>query len=174
MTCGSNHCVDFRIPGIPHSAVEKVETNRKATVKRLVEQFGNHPNRNMLLKDFEKSEEITHFRQESNDMIAEMGNDEIFEINETSSKRQCRDCALCWKLVSYTAHAEKCVQPTEKSRQFKKDRFDILSIPGYVMKKNLSRGARHGRSLRQTVYHKARDMLRQAKKCKEWSLPNYS
>ena len=52
-TCGSDHCVDFRIPGIPHS------------------QFESHPNRNMLLKDFVKSEEINHFSQESKDLIIE-------------------------------------------------------------------------------------------------------
>ena len=35
-TCGSDHCVDFRIPDIPHSAVEQVETNRKEKVRRLI------------------------------------------------------------------------------------------------------------------------------------------
>ena len=44
--------------GIPHSIVEQVETHRKETVSRLVKQFENHPNRNMLPQDFEKSEEI--------------------------------------------------------------------------------------------------------------------
>ena len=34
--------VDFRIPGVPHSAVEQVETNRKETVRRLIGQFENH------------------------------------------------------------------------------------------------------------------------------------
>ena len=29
--------IDFRIPGIPHSTVEQVETSRKETVKRLIE-----------------------------------------------------------------------------------------------------------------------------------------
>ena len=49
-TCSSSRA-DFRIPGIPHSTAEQVETNRKETVRRLVEQFEHHPNRNMLLKD---------------------------------------------------------------------------------------------------------------------------
>ena len=40
-TCSSSR-VDFRIPGIPHSTVEKVETNRKEKVRRLIEQFENH------------------------------------------------------------------------------------------------------------------------------------
>ena len=68
---------DFRIPGIQHSVVEHVETNRTATVRRLIEQFEHHPNGNMLLKVFEKSEEINHFSQESKDSITEMGNTEI-------------------------------------------------------------------------------------------------
>ena len=53
----------------------------------------------MLLKDFEKSEEINHFSQESKELIAEMGNTEIFEFCETSSKRQyCPDFALYWEI----------------------------------------------------------------------------
>ena len=51
------------------------------------------------------------------------------------------------------------MQPTENSRQFNKDIFDILSILGYVTKKNQSRGARHGQSLRQTMYHKTREFF---------------
>ena len=140
-TCSSSR-LDFRIPGIPHSTVEQVETNRKETVRRFVEQFENHPNRNMLLKDFEKSEEINHFSQELKDLITEMGNtEEIFEFYETSAKRQCPGCALCWEICIVYCTCGKCMQPTEKSRQFNKDRFDILSIPGYVIKKNQSRGA---------------------------------
>ena len=93
-TCSSDHCVDFRIPGTPHSAVEQVETTRTETIsRRLIEHFENHPNRNMFLKNFEKSEEINPFRQESKDLITEMGNIEIHEFYETSSKRQCPDCA---------------------------------------------------------------------------------
>ena len=58
----------FWIPGIQQSIVEKVETNPKETVRRLIEQIENHRNRNMLLKDFEKSEGINHFSRESKDL----------------------------------------------------------------------------------------------------------
>ena len=155
--------VDFRIPGIPHSTVQQVETNRKETVRRLMEQFENLPNRNMLLKDFEKSEEINHFNQESKDLILRWA----IPKSSSSTRPRRRDrvqIALCvGKLVSFSAHAEKCVQPSENSRQFNNDRFDILSITLYVLKKSQSRGARHGQSLRQTMYHIARDMLRKTK-----------
>ena len=104
-TCGSGRA-DFRIRGIPHSTVEQVETNEEK-VRRLIEQFKGHPNTNMLLKNFEKSEEINHFSQESKDFITEMGNLEIFEFHETSSKRQCPDCALYWEIGNRMLHMWK-------------------------------------------------------------------
>ena len=117
----------------------------------------------MLLKDSKKSEEINHFSRESKDLITEMGNNKIFEFYETSSKRQCSDCALNWEIGLVYCTCGKCLQPTAMNRQYNKDRFDSLSIPGYVIKKNQSRGPRHGQSMRQIMYHKARDMLRKAK-----------
>ena len=58
------------------------------------------------------------------------------------------------------------MQPTERDRQFNKARYDVLSIPGYVIKKNPTHGGRHGPSMRQCMYHKAQDMLRKANKHK--------
>ena len=80
-----------------------------------------------------------HFSQESKDLITEMENTEIFEFYQTSSKRQSPDCALNWEIGIVYCTCGKCVQPTEKSRLFNKDRFDTLSIHGYVIKKNQSR-----------------------------------
>ena len=117
----------------------------------------------MLLKDFEKSEEINHFSQESNDFITEMGNNEIFEFHENFSKRKCPDCASYWEIDVVCCTCGKCMQPSAMHRQYNKDRHDSLSNPRYVIKKNQSRGPRQGQSLRQTMYQKARDMLRIAK-----------
>ena len=117
----------------------------------------------MLLKDFEKSEGINHFSQESKALITDVGNNEIFEFYETASKRQCPDCAFFWAIGIVYCTCGKCMQPSAMNRQYNKDRFDSLSIPGYVMEKNRSRGPRHGPSMRQIMYHQARDMLRKAK-----------
>ena len=64
------------------------------------------------------------------------------------------------------------MQPAAMNRQYNKDRYDSLSIPGNVIKKNQSRGPRHGQSMRQTMYHKAREMLRKAKLPKTGSCQN--
>ena len=46
-----------------------------------------------------------------------------------------------------------CLRPTDKTRKLNKDRFDVLSIPHYVIKKGTSHGARHGNTEKQIVYH---------------------
>ena len=45
-------------------------------------------------------------------------------------------------------------------------RYDVLSMPGYVIKKNPTHGARHGPSVQQFMHYRAHDMLRQARKHK--------
>ena len=48
---GSN-TVDYRNPGVPLSAVEQQNTHRKDKVKKLIEKFENHPNKESFLQDF--------------------------------------------------------------------------------------------------------------------------
>ena len=61
--------VDYRIPGIPQSTVQKEESNRKETVKRLIQQFVNHPNRDSLREDLNKTEEFNPFSEKSKELI---------------------------------------------------------------------------------------------------------
>ena len=51
----------------------------------------------MLLKDFEKSEAINHFSQESKDLITEMGNNEIFVFYDFFEETMSV-CALYWEI----------------------------------------------------------------------------
>ena len=160
-TCRDN--VDYRIPGILHSTVQKEDSNRKEIVKRLIQQFENHPNRDSLIEDLNKTEEFNPFSEESKELITSMGNTEYFELCETSSEIQCPDCALYWEAVIIYCTCGKCMQPTERNRQLDKAGYDVLSIPGYVIKKNPTHGARRGPSMRQCMYYKAHDTLRKAR-----------
>ena len=56
-SCGATYSssnIDNRIQGIPHSTVQKQDTNRRETVKQLIQQFENHPNRESFLQDTKK------------------------------------------------------------------------------------------------------------------------
>ena len=48
-TRGSN--IDNRLPGLPQSTVQQQDTNRTETVKKLIQQFENHPNKESFLQD---------------------------------------------------------------------------------------------------------------------------
>ena len=133
-TCGSDHCVDFRIPGIPHSAVK-------------------NPRICLLKWAITKSSSSTRLLRRDNVQIA----------------------PYIGKLVSKTAHAENACSLRKKSRQVTYiDRFDILSIPGHLIKKNQSLRPRHGRSMRQIMYHKGRGLLSQSQTSKDWIVRNNS
>ena len=47
-------------------------------------------------------------------------------------------------------------------KEVDKSNNDVVSIPGYFIKKNDKRGARHGPSERQRMYYKAQEMLHKA------------
>ena len=158
---GSN-IVDYRIPGVPLSAVEQQDTHRKAKVKKLIEKFENHPNKESFLQEFKHTKENNKFSKESQDLIADMNNTEIFELCETSSKQQCPDCNLYWEVGIVYCTCGRCSRISRSEKEVDKSNDDVVSIPGCVFKKNNKRGARHGPSERQRMFFKAKEMLHKA------------
>ena len=95
-----------------------------------------------------------------------MNNTEIFELCETSSKQHCPDCNLNWEIGIVHCTCGRCSKPSQRTKEFHKNNYDVLSIPGHVVKNNHSRGAKHGPSERQRMYCKAHDMLQKARQPK--------
>ena len=60
-----------------------------------------------------------------------------------------------------------------KYKKLYKKNFYALSIPGYVIKKNLTHGAKHGASERQRMYYKAKDMLHEVRQPKHGGYKNH-
>ena len=111
-TCRGN--VDYRIQGLPHSTVQKEDSNRKEIVKRLIQQFENYPHRDSLIEDLNKTEEFNPF--------SGMGNTEYFELSESSSKIQCPDRSLYQEVGIVYCTCGKCMQLSERNRQLNKAR----------------------------------------------------
>ena len=105
------------------------------------------------------TEEINAFSERSKKLIADMGITEIFELCETSSKIQ-------WQIGIVYCSCGRSLKPSQKTKQFDKKNCDALSIPGYVIKKSLTHGAKHGASERQRMYNKAQEMLQKARQPK--------
>ena len=60
----------------------------------------------------------------------------------------------------------RCLTPSQSTKRLDKKNFDALSIPGYVIQKNLHRGAKNGASERQRMHYKAKEMLQKARQPK--------
>ena len=89
--------MDHGIPGVPLSAVEQQNTTHENRVKRLIEKLENHKHKESFIQDLRQTEKINKFSKESQDLIADMNNTEIFELCENSSKQQCLDCSAYWE-----------------------------------------------------------------------------
>ena len=120
--------VDYRIPGIPQSTVQKDGSNRKAIVERLSQQFENHPNQDSLTEALNKTDEFNPFSEKSKELITGMGNTEYSE----QTMPRLRFILGSGHYIYCTRG--KCMQPTERNRQLNKARYDVLSIPATLSK----------------------------------------
>ena len=159
--------MDDRIAGVPLSAVEPQNTIRENKVKRLIEKFENHKNKNSLIQDLIQTEKINRFSKEAQDLI----DIEIFELCENSSKQQCPDCGAYWEMGRIYCSCGRNMKSTRGPTEFEENNRDVTSIPGYVIEKNHSRGAKHGASERQKMYFQAKQMPMKARQGKHGCHP---
>ena len=137
------NAVDARIPGIPLSTVEQQNTTRENMVKKLIEKFENHQHKESFLQDLSQTQKINKFSKESQDSLADMNNTEIFEFRENSSRKQCPESNTYWKFGIIYCNRGRNMKISQRPTEFEQNNYDVTSIPGYVNKKNSSRGAKH-------------------------------
>ena len=147
--------IDFRIQALPHSAVQEHDHIRKEAVQKLSHQFETHPNKEALQRDLKQNRAFNPFSEQTKEMIYSMGNMEYVEICEITPNIQCPNCVTRWPKVIVFCTCGRCLRPSDKVRKLNSDRYDVLSIPNYVIKKSPFHGARHGNTERQRIHHAA-------------------
>ena len=138
-----NNTVDHMIFGVFLSAVEQ-STRRENKVKRLMEKFENHKHEESFIQDLRQKEKINKFSEESQDLIADMNNSESFELCENSSKQQRPDCNAFWATDIIYCSCGRNMKSSQRPTEFEQNNYHVTSIPCCVIKKNSSRGAKHG------------------------------
>ena len=144
-----NNTVDYRILGVPLSAVEHQNTTRENKVKKLIEKFENHKHKESFIQDLSQTQKIKKFSKESQDLLADLNNTEIFELCENSSKQRCPDRNAYSEIAIIYDSRGRNMKSSRSPKEFDQNNRDVTSIPGDVIKKNSSRGAKHGPSERQ-------------------------
>ena len=92
-----------------------MDAHREETVEKLIQQFENHPNRELLLQDFNKRREGLDHRHGQYGNLRTLR--DFFE--ETMP-------GLRLKLASYTARVAIACSLQKGDRQVNKERFDVV------------------------------------------------
>ena len=134
------------------------------TVKRLIQQSENHPNRDSLIKDLNKTEESNR-RSWAPAWTT---------LNTSSFARplpryNALSALYIGKRPLSTAHAANASCLRKGIDRCTKKDSTFCQFLATSSKKNPTHGARHGPSVRQTMYGKAHDMLRKARSNKNGS-----
>ena len=142
---------DARSSCDPPSESKSRTTGCKSTkkVKQLIEKFENHQHKESFCQDLSQTQKINKLSKESEDLIAEMNNTEIFELCENSSEQQCTDCNTYWEISIVFCSCGRKTTSSQRPKEFEKNNNDVSSILGYLITENSSRGAKHGPSEQQ-------------------------
>ena len=167
-----SNTADDRILGISTSTVKLQDARRQNNVTKLIEMFEKHQHREQFLENMSQKQ-IHKFREESQQLLVDMNHTEIFELCENSAKHQCLDCNPFSEIGIFSSSCGRNLKYSRSPTTFQKTNCDITSIPGFVIKKNSSRGPIHGVSERQVVFFKAKAkaMLKKARQPKHGGHP---
>ena len=135
--------MDFRIPGLPHSVVKQADNYR---VRELVKKIENHPHGQDLQAELQQNNVYNPFSEKSQKMMKDMSNVQLFELSETDTKTQCKECLLNWNQGIVYCTCAHLLKESEASRGAIQCTLDHLSIPNYVIKKGRLHGHRYGKT----------------------------
>ena len=147
--------IDFRIPGLPHSAVKQAQNSRD---RELVKKIENHPHRPSRQRDLQQKKAYNPFSTTSKKMVQDVGNVELFELFETDSKTQCKECLSYWTEGIVYCTCGHLLKEIAAKRGVIEYTLDFLSIPEYIIKKGRPHGHRYGKTPGNREYHLAHNL----------------
>ena len=135
--------IDFYIPGVPHSAVER---SHGVNVRKLIQKIENHPQRHAVQSDLQQHRPFNLFSKESRDVIKAAGNTELCELLDVEPKAQCKVCLSYWDVgIFYCMCGHFLRDDTKKNKKYFKFTLDLFSIPNYYIRKGRPHGHRYGK-----------------------------
>ena len=147
------------------------DARRQNNVTKLVGMFEKHQLKEQFLKDMSQKQEINKFSEISQQSIVDMNQTEIFELCENSAKHRCLDCNAFSEIGIIYCSCGRNLKYSRSPTTLQKTNCDFTSIPGFVIKKNTSRGPKHGASERQVMFYRMTQMLKKARHGKHGNHP---
>ena len=154
--------MDVKIPGLPHSTVRQLQS---ASVRELIQNIEDHPNRHALQRDLQQSQSFNPFSQESKQMIHEVGNIELCELLDMEPKTECKVCLSYWDIgIVYCTCGHFLRKGTEENNKFVQYTMDLFSVPNYYIKKGRPHGHRYGKKPGDREYYIGHSLKKKCKK----------
>ena len=132
---------------------------QSTSVPELIQKIENHPDRHVLQQDLRQNQAYNPFSPESERMIQDVGNVELFELLEIDPKTQCKACLSYWSegIVYCTCgHLLKRKWPIEVSLNMHWTFFQFNSRN--VIKKGRPHGHRYGKLPGNREYYLAHNL----------------
>ena len=153
--------MDFKIPGLPHSTVKQLQS---VSVRELIQEIENHPNRRAVQQDLRQNQAYNPFSRESKQMIHEVGNIELCELLDMEPKTQCKVCLSYWDIGIVNCTCGHFLRKgTEEYKKFVQYTMDLLSIPNYYIEKGRPRGHPYGKKPGDREYYIAHSLKKMQK-----------
>ena len=118
-----------------------------------------------------QEQEINRFSEESQKLLEDTNQTEIFELCENSAKLHCLDCNAFSEIGIIYCSCGRNLKYKRSPTITQQANCDFSSIPGFVSKKHSSRGPKHDASERQLMLFKAKEMLKKARQSKHGGHP---
>ena len=147
-----SNTADYRAPGLSTSTVKLQDAQQQNHVTKLIEMFEKHQHKEQFLKDMSQKQEINRFGEESQKLLVDVNLTEIFELCENSAKLQCPDCNSFTQCGIIYCSCGRNLKYDRSPTTTQKANNDDTSIPGFLIKKNSTRGPKHGQSERQIIF----------------------
>ena len=144
-----SNTADYRVPGFSISTVKLQDARRQHKATKLIDMFGRSTG-------------------SAQQLLVGMNHTEIFELCENSAKLQCPDCSSFTEIWIIHCSCGRNLKYKRSPTTTQKAKCEFSSIPGFGIKSNSSRGPKHGQSVRQIMFFKAKEMLKKARQEKTW------
>ena len=139
-----------------------------ATKKRLIDMFEKHQHEEQFLEDVSSKQEINRFSEESQKLLDDMNQTEIFELCENFAKHQCPDCNAFFRNWD---HLLQLREKFEVLYNTPEDQLRLYFNPWLCHYEEFQSRPKLGASERQVMFYREKQMLQKARQSKHGSHP---
>ena len=147
------------------------DARRQNNVTKLAEILKKHQHKEQFLKDMSQKQEINRFSEESQKLLEDMNQTEIFEFCENSAKLQCSDSNSFSDIGIIYCRRGRNLKNSRSPTTLQKTIAILLQSLASSLRSIPVKGPKHGQSERLIMFHRVEQMLKKARQAEHANHP---